>query len=332
MSDRRYPNLSRRLFLAGAAGAVAGGTLTTSGALGQETYPNRPIRIVIGFGPGGLADITMRLLGEKLTASMGQPVIIENRPGAGGTLAAQTVLSAPADGYTLAVLSIGTALSVSLMKGLAFDPTKDFLPVSTVAFYDLLLLVAASSPIKTLPDLLAEAKTRGSAMNIGTINRGSSQNLAAELFKTTAGIDATIIPYRTTPEVQIALARGDVTVGVESFAALKGPIVDGALRAVASTGLTRSLPDVPTAKESGLPAYDVVGWNALFVRAGTPQPIIDRLHKAITEAVALPDLQKRVHDLGTEPRSMTPAALGQMLKDDIVKWRGVIERAGLLPK
>lgn len=312
-------------------GAAALAIAAAVPAMAQD-YPTKSIQFVVPYPPGGASDVVARTIGQKLSEAWKQPVVIENRPGAGGTLAAQSVLAAPADGYTLAVLSIGTALSVSLMKGLPFDPTRDFLPVSTVAFYDLLLLVAASSPIKTLPDLLAEAKTRGSALNIGTINRGSSQNLAAELFKTSAGIDATIIPYRTTPEVQIALARGDVTVGVESFAALKGPIVDGALRAVASTGLTRSLPDVPTAKESGLPTYDVVGWNALFVRAGTPQPIIDRLHKAITEAVALPDLQKRVHDLGTEPRSMAPAALGQMLKDDIVKWRGVIERAGLLPK
>jgi tripartite-type tricarboxylate transporter receptor subunit TctC len=321
--------LSRRLFVAGSAGLAA--TAPWASSLAQDAYPSRPIKIVIGFGPGGLADITMRLLGEKLALSLGQPVYIENRPGAGGTVAAQSVMSAAPDGYSLAVLSIGTAMSVSLLKALPFDPTKDFLPVSTVAFYDLLLLVAANSPIKTLADLLAEAKKRGSAMNIGTINPGSSQNLAAELFKTAAGIDATIIPYRTTPEVQIALARGDVTVGVESFAALKGPIIDGALRPVASTGLKRSLPDVPTAIESGV-NYDVLGWNALFVRAGTPQAIIDRLNKAIRDALDLPDLRQRIIDLGTEPRAMSPAELGALMKNDIVKWRAVIERAGLLPK
>ncbi len=298
----------------------------TAGA--QERYPGRPIRIVIGFGPGGLADITMRLLGEKLSASLGQPVIIENRPGAGGTLAAQTVLSSPADGYTMAVLTTGTAISVTLLKSMPFDPTRDFVPVSSVAFYDLLLLVAANSPIRTLADLLAEARRRGNTMNIATINRGSSQNLAAEMFKSAAGINATIIPYRTTPEVQISVARGDATVGVESFAALRGPIVDGLLRPIVSTGPTRSLPNVPTAKESGLD-YELVGWNSLFVRTGTPQPIVARLSKAVVEALALPDLRRRIIELGTEPRSMTPQELDDLLRSDIRFWGGIVERAGL---
>jgi tripartite-type tricarboxylate transporter receptor subunit TctC len=321
--------VSRRRFLAASGGFLADSALRPAGA--QDAYPSRPIRFVIGFGPGGLADITMRLVGERMSTLLGQPVIIENRPGAGGTVAAQSVLSAPPDGYAVAVLTIGTAISVSLLKSLPFDPVKDFAPVSSVAFFDLLLLVDAHSPIKTLGDLLAEAKKRGSAMNIGTINPGSSQNLAAELLKTTANIDATIIPYRTTPEVQLAISRGDVTVGMESFAALRGAITDGLLRPVASTGLTRSLPDVPTARESGLP-YDVVGWNALFVKAGTPPAIIARLNKAAVDVMAMPDIKQRILDLGTEPRGMTPDELGALLRDDIQKWGDVVERAGLKKK
>lgn len=244
-------------------------------------------------------------------------------------LAAQAAATAPADGYTLVVLSIGTALSVSLLKSLPFDPTRDFAPISSVAFFDLLLLVDAKSPIRTLSDLLEAARRRGSSLNIGTINPGSSQNLAAELFKIAAGIEATIVPYRTTPEVQTALLRGDVTVAVESFAALKGAITDGALRAIASTGLTRSLPDVPTVKESGLPNYDVTGWNALFAPAGTPRPVIDKLNREISEVLSMPDVRQRILDLGTEPRSMTPEELGALLRHDIKKWAEVIERVGL---
>jgi tripartite-type tricarboxylate transporter receptor subunit TctC len=325
IAPRRW---SRRSLLAGAAGVAAGGVLGSRAGLSQEGYPNRPIKIVIGFGPGGLADISMRIMGEKLGELLGQRIIVENRPGAGGAVAAQAVASSPADGYTLIVLSIGTAISVSLLKSLPFDPVKDFTPISSVAFFDLLLLVDAKSPINSLQDLLAEARKRGNGMNIGTINPGSSQNLAAELFKTTAGIDATIVPYRTTPEVQLALTRGDVTMAVESFAALKGPISDGALRPVASTGLARSLPNVPTAKESGL-NYDVTGWNALFAPVNTPQAIVDRLNKGIAEVLAMPDVKKRILDLGTEPRGTTPQELGALLRNDIKKWGDVIARAGL---
>lgn len=323
--------LSRRRFLTLSGSGVCLATAATyvDAALGQNGYPDRPIRILVGFGPGGLADITMRILAERLAGRLGQNVVIENRPGAGGVLAAQAAATAPADGYTLVVLSIGTALSVSLLKSLPFDPTRDFAPISSVAFFDLLLLVDAKSPIRTLSDLLEAARRRGSSLNIGTINPGSSQNLAAELFKIAAGIEATIVPYRTTPEVQTALLRGDVTVAVESFAALKGAITDGALRAIASTGLTRSLPDVPTVKESGLPNYDVTGWNALFAPAGTPRPVIDKLNREISEVLSMPDVRQRILDLGTEPRSMTPEELGALLRHDIKKWAEVIERVGL---
>lgn len=329
MSDREPHSVSRRLFIAATAGAVTGAALPGPTVRAQTGYPTRPIRIVIGFGPGGLADVTMRLLGEKLSARLGQPITIENRPAAGGTVAAQVVATSAPDGYTLAVLTVGTTISVSYLKSLPFDPVKDFVPISSVAFYDLLLLVAANSPFKTLEDFLVEARRRGDTMNIGTISPGSSQNLAGELFKSTAGIAATIVPYRTTGEVQIALVRGDISLGVESFAALKGPITDGALRPLASTGPTRSLPNVPTAREAGLPGYEVEGWNALFARAGTPPAIVARLNKEINEVLAMPELSQRILDLGTQPRASTPEALGELVRHDIVKWGEVIERTGL---
>ena len=332
MSDQARQGVSRRRLLAGAAGAVAGSALPISAVYAQENYPTRPIKIVIGFGPGGLADITMRLLGEKLSTRLGQAIVIENRPGAGGTVAAQSVATSAPDGYTLVVLSVGTAISVSYLKSLPFDPIKDFAPISTVALFDLLLLVAADSPFKTLQDFLVEARKRGNTLNIGAINPGSSQNLGAELFKSTAGIQATVIPYRTSGEVQLALTRGDVSLGVESYAALKGPIADGALRAIASTGATRWLPNVPTVQESGLADYGVVGWNALFAPAGTPRPIVERLNKEINAVLAVEDLRQRIIDLGTEPRGSTPADLGALLRHDIAKWGAVIERTGLKQK
>jgi tripartite-type tricarboxylate transporter receptor subunit TctC len=296
-------------------------------AAAQADYPSRPIRLIVGFGPGGLADITMRIVGEKLSERLGQRVIIDNRPGAGGVVAAQAAASAPPDGYTLIVLSIGTAISVSLLKSLPFDPVKDFVPVSSVAYFDLLLLVNAASPMKNLGDLLAAARARGSATNFGTINPGSSQNLSAELFKTAAGVDATIVPYRTTPETLVALTRDEVSVVFESYAALKGAIDAGQVRPIASTGTKRSLPEVPTVQESGLKDYDVVGWNAIFAPAGTPAGVVSLLNRHIREVVVLPEVQKRILDLGTEPRASTTGELGALLASDIRKWAAVIEQA-----
>jgi tripartite-type tricarboxylate transporter receptor subunit TctC len=181
--------------------------------------------------------------------------------------------------------------------------------------------------MKNLGDLLAAARARGSAMNFGTINPGSSQNLSAELFKTAAGVDATIVPYRTTPETLVALTRDEVSVVFESYAALKGAIDAGQVRPIASTGTKRSLPEVPTVQESGLKDYDVVGWNAIFAPAGTPAGVVSLLNRHIREVVVLPEVQKRILDLGTEPRASTTGELGALLASDIRKWAAVIEQA-----
>ena len=327
---RRLAYAARKLAVAGACASLVLPTMAPSAV--AQTWPNRPIRLIVGFGAGGLADITMRIVAEKLGERLGQRVIVDNRPGAGGAVAAQAAASAAPDGYTLIVLSIGTAISVSLIKSLPFDPVKDFTPVSSVAYFDLLLLTNASSPIRTLPDLLKEARARGDAMNFGTINPGSSQNLSAELFKSIAGLSATIVPYRTTPETLVALTRGDVSVVFESYAALKGAIDGGQARPIASTGKKRSLPDVPTVAESGLPDYDVVGWNAIFAPAGTPADVVTLLNRHIVEVMALPEVRKRILDLGTEPRGSTPEELAMLLRDDIRKWAAVLKQAKIEPR
>ncbi len=295
-------------------------------AAAQSSYPDRPIRFVVPFAAGGLADITMRIVGEKLGDRLGQRVIIDNRPSGGGVAAAQAVATSPADGYTLITLTNGTAISVSLFKSLPFDPIKDFVPISSVAYFDILLLVNNASPIRNVADFLAAAKSANGGMNIGTINPGSTQNLSAELFKSIAGINAQIVPFKGSPDVQVALMRNDIAVGFESYAALKGGIDAKDIRAIATSGTERSLPDVPTVKESGLPAYDVVGWNALFAPAGTPPEIVAKLNKEISEILALPDVKKRILDLGTEPRASTPDEIEDRLKADIRKWAAVIEQ------
>jgi tripartite-type tricarboxylate transporter receptor subunit TctC len=305
-------------------------TPTTSA---QAEFPDRPIRIVIPFGPGGLADITMRHLGQKLTERTGQQVVIENRPSAGGILAAAAVTSAQPDGYTLFVLSSGIAISRSLMKSLPFDPVVAFTPVSTVAFFDLLVLVKGDSPLRTIADALASARAAPDKFNIGTINRGSTQNTAGELLRSATGIKMTIVPFRSTGEVATALLRGDVTIAMESYAALKAQIDEGALRAIAGTGDKRSalLPNVPTLRESGI-AAEVVGWNALVAPAGTPPAVVATLNRHIRAVVESPEFKARMRELGTEARSSTPQELGARLKTDIEKWAIVVKQAGIEPQ
>ena len=293
------------------------------------SFPSKPIRIVIPFAAGGFADITMRVLADKLGERLSQRVIIENRPGGGGVVAAQAVTSSPADGYTLFVLAVGTAISVALFKSLPFDALKDFAPISTVAHFDMLLLTKSSSPIRTLDDLLADARKRGEGMNLGTTLAGSSQFLAGALFRSVADIKATQVPFRTTPDVLLALLRGDIDVAVESYGALKSAIDDGQVRPIVSSGTARSLPDVPTAAESGLPRFEVVGWNALFAPAGTPPEVIARLNQAVVEVVAMPQVRERMNELGGQARGSTPEALAKHLKDDINKWKMVVEQAGI---
>jgi tripartite-type tricarboxylate transporter receptor subunit TctC len=296
----------------------------------QPSYPDRPIRIVIGFGPGGLADITMRLLGQKLTELTGQQVVIENRPSAGGIVAASAVTSARPDGYTLFVLSSGIAISRSLIKTMPFDPVADFAPISTVAYFDLLILTQAQSPLRSVNDVIAAARTNPGRFNVGTSNPGSTQNLSAELLKAATGVNMTIVPYRSTPEVLTALLRDDIHIMIESYAALKAPIDDGRVRPIAATGETRSrmLPNVPTLRESGVGA-EVVGWNALVAPAQTPRPIVELLNRHVTTIVAQPDFRQRLIELGTEARASTPEELGARLSADIDKWAAVIKQAGI---
>jgi len=304
--------------LAAAAGAQAG-------------YPDRSVRIVLPFAAGGVADITARVIAEKLGNRLGQRFYVENQAGAGGIVAAKTVISSAPDGYTLALLSNGTAVSVSLFKKLPYDPLKDFAPISSLGTFDFVFATAASSQFKTLSDFIAAARAKPGALNVGTINVGSTQNLSAELFKTAAGIDFTIIPYRGTPEIQVALLQGDVAIMVDSYSAMKGNLADSKLRALASSGARRSeaTPDMATVRESGVTDYDVVSWNALFAPAGTPPEIIKTLNSALREILADADVRKRLLDLGIEAKVSTPEELSDRLKSDIDKWGKVIEKAGI---
>jgi len=305
----------------------------TDTAHAQAPYPNRPIRVVIPFGPGGFADITMRLVGQQLSERAGVQVVIENRPSAGGVIAATAVTSAQPDGYTLFVLSSGIALSKSLLKSMPFDPVTAFTPVSTLALFDLLLLVKADSPMRTVKDALDTARADPAKFNIGTINPGSTQNVTAELLRSVTGIPVTIVPHRASAEVLTSLLRDDTQIGVESYAALKAPIDAAQVRAIAATGDKRSpmQPNVPTLKESGV-AAEVVGWNSLVAPAGTPKDVVAILNRHVRAIVEGPDFQKRMLELGGEPKASTPEELDARLRSDIDMWAAVVKKAGLEPR
>jgi tripartite-type tricarboxylate transporter receptor subunit TctC len=297
----------------------------------QAAYPDKPVRIVLPFAPGGVADITARIVAEKLSDKLGQRFVVENQAGAGGITAAHTVISSPADGYTLALLSNGTAVSVSLFKKLPFDPLTDFAAISSLGTFDFIFATSADAPYKTLADFVAAAKDKPGTLNVGTINVGSTQNLSAELFKTAAGVDFAIIPYRGTPEIQVGLLQGNVALMIDSYSSMKGNIASGKLRALASSGPKRSeaTPDIATVAESGVAGYDVVSWNALFAPSGTPPEIIKTLNDALKEILADADVKKRMLDLGIEARASTPQEISDRLKADIEKWGKVIDKAGI---
>jgi len=300
-------------------------------ALADSDYPTKPVRILVPFGPGGLADITMRLAGEKLAGILGQQFIVENHPGAGGVAAANELLKADPDGHTLVVMSNGTTIATSLFEKLSYDPQKQFAPISTLAWFDLGLFVNPDSSYDTLQSLLDKAKAEPGSLNIATVSPGSTQNLAAEFFLSVTGIKANIIPYRTSPDNLGALLRGDVDLVIESPTAFSGAIKGKQVRILAITGAKRnpSLPDVPTVKEAGVAGYEVSGWNALYARAGTPDDIIAKLNAAITEIASMSDIQTKFFDLGIVARSLTPSEMADRFEADRKKWSAVIESAGI---
>lgn len=304
-------------------------TLLLTGVAAAQNYPSRPVRIVVPFAAGGTADITTRLIADKLGDGLGERFIVDNQPGAGGMAAARSVQTAPADGYTLIVFTNGTAINVPLFKSLSYDPVKEFVPVAGFSEFDLTITTGAAAPYGALGDFLKDAHANPGKLNIGTINVGSTQNLGAELLRVMAGVNATIIPYRSTPDTMIALLRNDVQLVVEYYATTKSNIDDGKLRLLATTGKKRSplTPNAPTAAEAGVPGYEVGSWNALFAKAGTPADIIARLNQAVRDVVARPDIGKRMSELGLEPKAGLPDEIGAQLKSDIAKWTKVIADA-----
>ena len=315
----------RSILLAAAATAVP------FAARAQEWKPTRAIRIVVPNAPGGAADITARTVGQAMSTGLGQPVVIDNRPGAGGVVAGEIVARAEPDGHTLLLVSSGTAVSAALFKSLPFDTLRDFAPVSQLATFDLVLVTAANGRFRTLGELLAWTRANPGKLNVGTPQMGTTQNLAAELFKTTAGIDAQVVPFNGTPPVITALRSGEIDVGLDILGPLMGQIGSKALRPLAVLGARRApqLPDVPAARESGgaLAAFQASSWNGLAAPARTPAAAIERLHREINSALAKPEVRQRLADLNLVAQGSSPAELREHLAGEIRRWSDVIARA-----
>lgn len=309
--------------------AVLAATLASAGW--AQSFPSKPLRIVVPFGAGGVADLTARTVAQKLSQSLGQPVVIENKPGAGGVGAADTVAKSAPDGHTLLLMSNASAVTATLFNKLPYDTVKDFTPVSTLGFFDIAVVTASESKFKNLGEVLAYAKANPGKLNVGSINIGSTQNLAAELFKSNAGVDMQIVPFNGTPAVVNALRGGQIDVAVEIVSPIMGQIKGGALRALAITDTTRSalLPDVPTTKEAGLPNYQASSWNALAVPAATPKDVVARLHREIVAAVNDPEVSKKLRELNIEPRSQSPEQTAAFLQSEIKRWGDVIVKANI---
>ena len=300
----------------------------------QSSWPERSITVIVPFGPGGIADLTARTVAQAMSATLKVPIIVDNRPSAGSIVGSTAVAQAAPDGYTLLLMSNANAVSAGLFRKLPFDVQKDFASVGLLGVFDLALFVGAESKLKSVRELLADARARPGRLTIGTIAVGSTQNLSAELFRARTGIDALIVPYKGTPAVLTALRAGEIDAAFEILGPWLPQLQARALRALAVTSDRRfaALPDVPTMRESGVADYEVASWNALAAPAKTPAAVIERLNAAANEALKNPAVQERLLALGVRAQGGTPQQLQTLLASEVRHWGEVIRAAKIEPE
>jgi len=316
------PRPLRRALLAAAAALALPG-------LAAAQFPNRAITLVVPFAPGGIADVTARAVAEVMAKNLGQPIVVDNRPSAGSIVATQMVIGAKPDGHTLLLISNGHAVSAGLFKKLPYDTVKDLAPVSTLGFFDLALVVDNGSRFTSVAQLMQQAKASPGRIKLGTIAVGSTQQLAAKLFETESGTEFLVVPYKTSPAVLMAVRSGEVDVALE----ITGPVIPqlngGGLKALAVTSSQRNpaLPDVPTLQQSGVANYNVSSWNAIAAPAGTPPAVIERLNRAVREAIASPAIVDKLQKMGMRLQAGSPEQAQALLVSDIKRWTDVIRKA-----
>jgi hypothetical protein len=297
-------------------------------AFAQNTplYPNKPIRLVLGYGAGGVADITARLVAQKLSDALGQQVVVDNRPSAGGIVAGDMVAKADPDGYTLLHMNYGNAVSQALFKKMPYDIKKDFAPVSAMGFFDVLMLVDKGSDIQSVQDFINKAKANPEKFNIGSVSIGSGQHMSANLFVSMSGLQSTLVPFKTTPSLMMALKSKDVAVAFEIISPAMSLIKSGEIKAIAvsSSNRFKGLSDVPTINESGVKGYDVMAWNGIAAPAKTPKAIIERLNREVNLILNSPEVKQKFLDVGIDSRGGSPEDLRDLLSNEIDKWNNLV--------
>ncbi len=310
--------------------AIALATLALHGnAAFAQTYPSKPIRIVVPFAAGGAVDTLARLIGGKLSESLGQPVIVENHPGAGGNLGADAVAKAAPDGYTILQNTNGQAISPALYRSLPFDPVKDFIPVTQLVATSTVVVANPKLPATSLNELVALAKSKPGRLNYGMTGVGNQLHLTMEMLKRAAGIDLQAIPYRGDAPLNAALIAGDIDVAIVPIATARPLIESNRLRALAVTGAARSpaLPKVPTIGEDTLPGFESSGWQGYFVPANTPRDVVTIIQRAAVKALSAPDVLERLKAFGNEPVGSTPAEFDAKFRADLALFAKIIREA-----
>ncbi|WP_439577732.1 Bug family tripartite tricarboxylate transporter substrate binding protein [Elioraea sp.] len=300
-----------------------------------QAWPSKPIRLVVGYAPGGTTDILARLVAPHLAAALGQPVVVENRPGAGGNVGTAAVARADPDGYSLVMGTGGTlTINPAIYAQMPFDPQKDLAPVSLIAAVQNVMVVNAALPVRSVAEFIAYAKQRPGQVFFASSSVGSASHVAGELLNILAGVQMVHVPYRgSAPALADLVAGHGVQVTLDNLPAFIGAIQDGRLRALAVTGANRSpvLPDVPTMQEAGVRDFEVTTVFGLLTTGGTPPEIVARLHRETVAAVRRPEITQRIKDLGAEPVASTPAEFAAVIARDIATWRDVVRRAAIQP-
>ena len=329
MNPIRIPSTRRTLLAALATAAV--GAAIPAGAFAQAAYPTKPVTIVVPFAAGGTTDILARIIGQALTSELGQPVVVDNRAGAGGNIGGALAAKAPADGYTLFMGTVGThAINASLYKKMPFDPVKDFAPLTRVANVPNLLVANPAQPYKSVKELIAYAKANPGKVNFGSSGNGSSIHLSGELFKSLAKVDMVHVPYKGSAPAVTDLLGNQIGIMFDNMPSAIQHVRSGKLVPIAVTTAKRSpeLPNVPTIAEAGVPGYEATSWFGMFAPAGTPAPVLAKLNTALVKVLNQAEVKKKINEQGAETTSETPEQFAAFIKTESVKWGKVVQESG----
>ncbi len=327
-------HLRRAVCALGALAAAACLAALPGTAAAQAGYPNRPLRIIVPAPPGGAIDIIARVVGDKLATSLGQAVVVDNKPGASNNLGTDLLAHAPADGYTIGIVGGSHNINKFLFKNLGWDPEKSFEPIVYTHEVPLVFAIYPQLPVKNLPELVAWMKAHPDEAKVATSGRGSAQEMAAEMFRLASGAPMLLVPYKGSSAAHPDLLAGRTVLYIDTISAIQAQVKGGNVRAVAVSSRKRaaSLPEVPTADEQGLKGYDASTNGGFLAPAGTPRPIIDRLNTEINAALKLPDVRSKLEAAGIDIQGGTPEAYAALIKSDLAKWGQVVKQAGIQPE